>query len=547
MATLITAHLDAEPLSREHRSRERTYGLLVVSALTLLAFVVHGYHPYAEDGGLYIAGVKRLIEPALFPHGAEFVLAPMRWSAFAPTIAWLARASGASVSTQLHRVLPVLLLGLYLASVWMTLFAAWVLTGRCWKGREARTGAVVLLACWLSLPVAGTSLLLMDPYLTARSFTTPLMVLALIGALDTAAVDKAGRVKRWGPFGLWTGSIALAAAMHPLMAGYALWSSLLLFCARSRRREVRVWGTAALCLGACALAGAVYGVSPPESGDYVRVALTRTYWFLSRWRWYELIGVIAPLCILAAAGWGRRYDGGFFRGAFCNDRGTARRALARMAVAAGGTAALIALVLAQPGEPSHLVARMQPLRVFQIVYLVMILVLGASMGETVLRRKAWRWVTAIFLLSAPLLLADCMCFPNSAHVEMPFIGSRNPWVEAFVWIRGNTPKDALVLLEGDYVHAPGEDVHCFRAIAERSVLPDYSKDGGEASIAPELTAAWSVGQAAQRGMSSPEETDAEREERLRPLGVSWVVLQAEARTRLECPFRNGVVEVCRLR
>ena len=73
-------------------------------------------------------------------------------------------------------------------------------------------------------------------------------------------------------------------------------------------------------------------------------------------------------------------------------------------------------------------------------------------------------------------------------------------MQAFLWIRGNTPKDALFALDADYINAPGEDAQSFRAIAERSALPDYSKDGGEASIAPDLTAAWSIGQAAQRGL-----------------------------------------------
>ena len=122
---------------------------------------------------------------------------------------------------------------------------------------------------------------------------------------------------------------------------------------------------------------------------------------------------------------------------------------------------------------------------------------------------------------------------------------RNLWVQAFVWVRGNTAQDALFALDADYINAAGEDAQCFRAITERSALPDYSKDGGEASIAPELAGAWAIGQTAQQGLS--EESDAQRTAALRPLGVEWVVMAADAATNFDCPYRNAAVRVCRLR
>ncbi len=73
---------------------------------------------------------------------------------------------------------------MYLASFSLTLFAAWVLASRCYASRESRAGAVALLAGWLTIPVAGTSLMLMDPYVTARSISTPCALLALVGALQ---------------------------------------------------------------------------------------------------------------------------------------------------------------------------------------------------------------------------------------------------------------------------------------------------------------------------------------------------------------------------
>jgi hypothetical protein len=498
------------------RSRDFRFGALLATGLTGLAVSIAGYHPYADDGGLYVAGVKRLLDPALYPLSTEFVLEPVRHSLFAYTVAGIARLS--------HLELPVVLLLLHLASVWLTLFAAWMLAELCWPTREARAGAVALLACWLSLPVAGTALMLMDPYVTARSFSTPCMVLALVGALDTMAARRG-----WA---LWIGSLLVGGAMHPLMAAYALGATVVLMCAGSRRRGVQVWGPAAVCVGAVGMAAWMQALARPESAEYVRVAMTRTYWFPAEWRWFEWVGLAAPMAILAVVGWRAHVR-------------ESTRALARMAVVVGAIAMLVATVFARAGAATHLVAQMQPLRAFQTVYLVMVLVLGAWLGERVLRQSVRRWGIATALLGGTMFAAARGAFPDSRPLEMPGVAPRNPWVEAFVWVRDNTPKAALFALDADYIHQPGEDAQCFRAIAERSALPDYSKDGGEASIAPELTGAWQMGQAAQQGLSR--QSDAARLAALTPLGVSWVVLVADATTRLDCPYANSAVKVCRLR
>jgi hypothetical protein len=514
--------------------RQRGWDALLLAGLTVLAVAVGGYHPFAEDGGLYAAGVKRLLDAGLYPQGAEFVLEPMRWSLFAPAVAGMVRVS--------HMGLPTVLLLVHLASVWATLYAAWMLAERCFETRAARTGAVVLLACWLLLPVAGTALLLMDPYVTARSFSTPCMVLALVGALDMTERDA----PRWRGLLLWGGSMVLAGAMHPLMAAYALGATAVLVCVRSSHRLVRAWGMAAMAAAAVGVAGALQAMARPESTGYVRVALTRTYWFPMEWRWFELVGLAAPLVILYA--WTRgvgthipdvRYGAPKFVTV-----ADARSALARMAVVVGATAWVVAMLFARTGAPTHLVARLQPLRAFQVVYLVMVMMLGGLLGERVLRRRAWRWCAAALLLGGVMFGAARSAFPSSNHLELPGRTARNAWVQAFVWIRENTAKGALFALDADYINARGEDAQCFRAIAERSALPDYSKDGGEASIAPELTEAWMKGQAAQAGLSGM--TDTERLRVLQPLGVSWV-LDSRAETKLDCPYANGSAKVCRLR
>jgi hypothetical protein len=120
----------------------------------------------------------------------------------------------------------------------------------------------------------------------------------------------------------------------------------------------------------------------------------------------------------------------------------------------------------------------------------------------------------------------------------------NEFERAFAWIGRNTPKDAVFAMDARYITAPGEDAQGFRAIAERSVLPDFSKDGGVVTNKPELAAAWLQGQMAQAGLNA--EADAQRIAALRPLGVTWVVLGRKAVTGFACAYANESVKVCRL-
>jgi hypothetical protein len=61
---------------------------------------------------------------------------------------------------------------------------------------------------------------------------------------------------------------------------------------------------------------------------------------------------------------------------------------------------------------------------------------------------------------------------------------------------------------------------------------------------PELAAEWLRGQVAQAELSG--EPDAKRLSLLRPLGVTWVVLERGAVTGFLCDYRNEAVKVCRL-
>jgi len=488
-----------------------------------VALAVHGYHPFAEDGGLYIAGIKRVLNPTLYPHGTDFVLGHLRFSLFAPALAAMVRLSGVR--------LELVLLLIHLSSIWLTLAAGWLLASRCFCGRRERAGAVALLAMWLTLPVAGTSLVLMDPYVTARSISTPSVLLSLVGALDFVGSVRSHELWRWSGLVLAIVSLAVAAAVHPLMAAYGFGCVLALSTTIPERRSTQMGAILGLCLAAVIVASVLQTIAQPESEAYHRVAMSRYYWFLSQWHWYELAGLAAPLAITAGFAWRARRNGE-----------SAQYAILLMASVVGWASVVVAALFARTNSTTHLVARLQPLRVFQQVYIVMILFLGAALSGW-LRRRLPALVGVLGLLGVVMFVAERQTFPASPHVELPS-RTANAWTQAFEWIRANTPVDAVFALDADYITLPGEDAQCFRAIAERSALPDYSKDGGEAAITPELSAAWAAGQRAQAWLS--EESDAERLQALGSEAADWVVLERSATTSFSCDYANVAVKVCRL-
>jgi hypothetical protein len=503
-------------------ARERAFGFGLITVLTAFALAIHGYHPSAEDGGIYLASTKRVLDPHLYPYWSEFVTEHLRFSLFAPMVAALVHAT--------HLQLMTVWLLLYIASFWLTLYAGWQLASRCYASSEARCGAVTLLATWLTLPVAGTSLMLMDPYLTARSISTPCILLSLAALLDLFSEEPANRPR---VAALVLAPLAIAALVHPLMAAYGLANAVLLACTLSKSSKVRIATTAALSLFAILFAFTLYKVSPVEPEPYRSIALTRTYWFLTSWQTYEQFGLAAPIAILTAVALQPH-----------KQASKAARTLAFAVALAGTISCTIALLFACPNAQTFLLARLQPLRIFQIVYTVMILAVGAFLGERLLQRKPIRWLSLFTVLGGIMFFAERQTFPNSSHFESPNNSPTNPWTRAFQWISASTPVDALFALDAHYISLTGEDAQTFRATAQRSALPDYSKDGGVASITPGLTTAWLTGQTAQIGLNTA--TDATRITTLQPLGVTWIVLPGTSQTGLTCPYSEQAVKVCHL-
>jgi hypothetical protein len=201
------------------------------------------------------------------------------------------------------------------------------------------------------------------------------------------------------------------------------------------------------------------------------------------------------------------------------------------------------IVLSIPGQFESL-ARLQPMRSLYLLYILFFLFAGGLLGEYVLKNRVWRWLALFAPLSAGMFAAQVALFPASAHIEWPGAAPRNQWVQAFSWIRNNTPNDAIFALDPLHAHIPGEDENGFRAIAQRSMLADEIKDSGAVSMFPALAEEWQNQVEAQSPWKAFQAQDFRRLQTR--YGVNWVVLQQPGVPGLECPYQNAAVLVCRI-
>jgi hypothetical protein len=483
--------------------------------LTPAVLLVHGYHPFAEDAGIYVAGVRKLVQPAFYIPDASFVLANTRLSLFAHLLAAILRTT--------RMPLSYLLLLTHLVSIFAFLAACRSLARRIFSSPISQWSAVTLAAACFTLPLAGTSLMLMDPYLTARSISTPLGLFALAAAID----------HRWART---TFLLLLSGLMHPLMFIYAA-AFVLLFVLVDLGRARLAWSFSLLAIVA---SGGIYlaTLHSPVSAAYRQAVLSRSYLFPSQWGWYEHLGLVVPLLAFALA---LGYLGSrTLAGKLC---------LASIMLGTSGT--LSAFLFVHPAGP-YLLARLQLLRSFHMLYMVGIVLLGGLVGSRLIAaprrdqpvpvvRLAGFALLAVTALS--MFFAQRLTYPLSAHIEFPGAVPRNPWEKAFRWIRANTPPDAVFAANPDLVRLDGEDGQGFRVMTERSLLGDY-KDEGVVVVVPPLAARWALERNAQAGLDRM--TDAERVARLQPLGVNWLLLSNSAATSFPCPYRNLVSQVCRL-
>ena len=102
-------------------------------------------------------------------------------------------------------------------------------------------------------------------------------------------------------------------------------------------------------------------------------------------------------------------------------------------------------------------------------------------------------------------------------------------------MRNNTPQDAVFALPPRYLLIPGEDEHGFRAVAERSMIADWVKDSGVASVFPQMAPEWEREQQITNGWDHYTAADFRGLATRSP--VTWVLVAARAGrwTRLPIP------------
>jgi hypothetical protein len=147
-----------------------------------------------------------------------------------------------------------------------------------------------------------------------------------------------------------------------------------------------------------------------------------------------------------------------------------------------------------------------------------------------------------------MFLVQRQLFSASPHVEWPGVAHKNGWLEAFEWIRQNTPRDAMFALDPYYLQSTGLDYHGFRALAERSMLADRGKDRAVTTLAPAVAEIWLEQVNARDGWRDFCSEDFHRLKQ--GFHVTWVVIENRGGVNptggIVCHYRNEAVSVCKI-
>ncbi len=478
--------------------------------ITIASLAIHGYHLGVEDGEIYIPAARKLLHPNLYPYATEFFLSHERLSLFAPILAWSARIT--HLSTDWSAFLW------YLITLYATFAGCWLLAATGFRSQRARWCAVLVIAAVITMPATNTGLLLVDPYITARSFSTPLTQFALVAFLK--------RSYAWGAL-----LTVATAAIHPQMAAYLVFLAAMMWV--SDRRQARNAQPAVNAPAAAVLALPIGFHLGPAPQPYREALYARDFYFLSTWTWYHWLGLIAPLAFLA---W-------FARGRL---RGTTPEfARLSLALIPFGLVSIAAGAVIGSSHQFDMFARLQPLRCFHLITLVFILFLAGVIGEYAAEHRAWVIPALCLPLAAGMFYVAHETYPYSPHIEWPSrTTSSNDWVNALLWIRHNTPTSAVFAVDSRYFLVPGVDVHGFRAVSGRSALADYFKDGGAVAIFPALAPEWKQMTNATYGLNHFAEADFVRLAREYP--VTWTLIHGPAPAGMNCPYHQRGYTICKI-
>jgi hypothetical protein len=406
-------------------------------------------------------------------------------------------------------------------SIFLILMACWRLSRYCFAEVNAQWAAVVMIASIQTLPVAGTALYIMDQHLHPRSLGACAILWGLVGLLGKNHY-KAG--------------LAFLGAMlvHPLMGAFGV--ALAIFIRWNFRKRLFALILVPLLLTFLALLAPLPIALKAPSEAWREAVKGSPYYCLARWEWYEWVGIFAPLGLLRWFGYlGRRH--GMIMLEWISRR-----------LSVFGLCFFILAALMSLSARFERFVSFQPMRFLHLVYLIFFMLAGGLIGKWFLRDRPLRWLIFFAPLCLLMFLIQRQQFPASPHIEWPGVASDNKWLEAFEWIRQNTPQGAVFALDPDYLSSPGLDYHGFRALAERSMLADRAKDRTVATLAPAIAEIW-LQQAQAR--DKWKDFRCEDFQRLKKeFGATWILIENKRAVNpaigLDCPYKNEVVSVCRI-
>lgn len=494
----------------------KTKEFLGLLALTGASFAIGGYHPFSEDAETYLPGIEKILHPHLFPVGAEYFQLHAHLTLFPEMIAYTARLGNMS--------LPYALLFWQVLSMFLFLLACWKLIQKLFGNPVASWAGVGLIAALTTMPVAGTALYVMDPFVNPRNLITFAQIFAVLRMLERRYVQA-------GAF------LLFGFLIHPLMTVFATMFCLIVvlvdqWSQMRVREEILEEAEPSPVAPVFALFGSFDSLFKAPTETYEMVASNHRYQYLSRWTWYEMLGAVAPILLF------------WWFAMIARARRLRHLELLSYSMVVYGTIYLAAGLIVSLPHRLEVIALLQPMRSLHLLYIFLLLIGGGLLGEYVLRNRVWRWIALFLPLSAGMCYAQRALYPASSHIEWPQAKPKNAWVQAFQWVRDNTPEDAIFAIDPNYMGIDGEDSQGFRAISERSQLADNGKDSGVVEMFPQIGDSWMAQVKAQTGLQYFKHDDFVRLER--DYGVSWVVLQQASSADLACPYQNEAVKVCRV-
>jgi len=478
------------------RQTRRLRDFFLLLGMTAAAVGVHGYHRGIEDMAVYLPAVKKLITPALYPYDAAFFLLYIRFTVFHSCVAAATRAS--------HIPLDWMIFLLHLVSIFLFLLGCLAVVRKCVVEEAAQWAGVALVAALLTLPVTGTALYLVDQHLAPRTLASAFLLFATVAVLN-------GQPRAL----LW---VVLAGLFHPTITAYGIVHLVVLAVPSIGARS------------AVSLSG--LPMSEPSNPIWREMMSHRHFQYPLGWTWYEWLGVGGPLVfLLTYARVGRR-----------NNMPVLERLCTRFVIST--IIGALAAVVTTSCFPTQTWERLEPMRILHLTYVMFVLISGALLGKYILRTQWLRWLALFLPISLGMFYAQRQEFPGDRHIELPGLAPCNAWVQAFEWVRENTPQNAFFALDPKYMEKSGDDPHGFRGMAERSMLADNAKDPSVVEVFPDLAYQWKLELAGREKWSSLGLEDFARMKK--KFGVGWVILERPGVAGMPCPYVNGTVMVCRI-